>query len=210
MWPCQIVHIQFDWVPHVTHTSMEHYQSLLFHSIFSWTQHWPVLCSVLSSPPWIGDDCFAASCSLNLHVWDLIFCHCLVSFCKWYTVSWFFFSLFLDQLLVKEIVLTCIFKGSLSECGSNYWLLHYWLLSLCNFKSWLCENQTLACTDTVHFIHSEQNKSLKHVWPWWIYKPANNMQKQTIKGRDDMQMNTIQILLNFGQNNKQVNTLPPC
>lgn len=37
-----------------------------------------------------------------------------------------------------------------------------------------------------------------------------NQQKQTIKGRDDMQMNTIQILLNFGQNNKQVNTLPPC
>lgn len=25
-----------------------------------------------------------------------------------------------------------------------------------------------------------------------------------------MQMNTIKILLNFGQNNKQVNTLPPC
>lgn len=27
---------------------------------------------------------------------------------------------------------------------------------------------------------------------------------------EHMQMNTIKILLNFGQNNKQVNTLPPC
>lgn len=28
--------------------------------------------------------------------------------------------------------------------------------------------------------------------------------------KQHMQMNTIKILLNFGQNNKQVNTLPPC
>lgn len=32
----------------------------------------------------------------------------------------------------------------------------------------------------------------------------------TTKKKEDMQMNTIKILLNFGQNNKQVNTLPPC
>lgn len=30
------------------------------------------------------------------------------------------------------------------------------------------------------------------------------------RGRGRTQMNTIKILLNFGRNNKQVTTLPPC
>lgn len=47
--------------------------------------------------------------------------------------------------------------------------------------------------------------------PWWIlYKLVRRNMELTGKGEDHMQMNTIKILLNFGQNNKQVNTLPPC
>ena len=59
-------------------------------------------------------------------------------------------------------------------------------------------------------LFNVHNKSMKHmcsVAPGDCY--AHNMEL-TVKGEDHMQMNTIKILLNFGQNNKQVNTLPPC
>lgn len=51
----------------------------------------------------------------------------------------------------------------------------------------------------------------KHVWPWWSDKPVCVATWElAIREKEYMQMNTIKILLNFGQNNKQVNTLPPC
>lgn len=45
--------------------------SLLVHDMYSWTQQWPILCSLLWSTSWPRNHCPAASCSLNLHVREL-------------------------------------------------------------------------------------------------------------------------------------------
>lgn len=69
----------------------------------------------------------------------------------------------------------------------------------------------------VHFILPKQNKRWKCDLSVAQIDLCTNNKNKTKNGaqflskeKDHMQMNTIKILLNFGQNNKQVNTLPPC
>lgn len=60
----------------------------------------------------------------------------------------------------------------------------------------------------VHFVHPTQNKKVGNTHT--ALMDFLNKTHGFVKGKDHMQKNTIKILLNFGQNNKQVNTLPPC
>lgn len=112
---------------------------LLFHDVHSWIQQWPILCSLLETLSWPGDNCSAASCSSNLHVREVNYTvyHCLFLFCNakplliLYTVEWLFSS-------AAELL-----KGSLAERWSDW--TNWWLLYLCNWNLWY-ENESAIST----------------------------------------------------------------